>query len=244
MEVGIFMARHHREFPGWSQDGNRYRDRTARLDLKGIKLLDPGIAEKSAEPLVLGFDDERTVTIWGSSLLPRCGSESNNAFMYDVGSDPWNHVIPRGTEILVTHTPPAYHLDLGLGCPSLLKEIWRVQPKLHVFGHVHCGRGMQPVYWDDCQRAYERLQRREPWLVSKLPRILTTLLPRAIIDLVPSYRWIDAAKVLLYAVKSLVWHFLWQGGQITGNESLMVNAACQDGNNERLTKKSPFVVEI
>ncbi|KAK9776593.1 putative Calcineurin-like phosphoesterase [Seiridium cardinale] len=222
----------------------RYRDKSASLDLKGIKLLDSGSKDINTEPIVLEFDEGRKLTIWGSSMLPRCGPESNNAFMYDVGSDPWNEAVPRGTEILVTHTPPAFHMDLGLGCPSLLKEIWRVQPKLHIFGHVHCGRGVQPVYWDDCQRAYERLQGRQPWVIGKLPKGLTKLLPRAIIDFVPSYRWIDTTKVLVYGLKSLIWHFLWQGGRVIGNTGLMVNAGCQDGNKGRLTKKSPFVIEI
>lgn len=221
---------------------NRFRNNKANLDFKGIELLDTGIAQDTAEPLVLEFDGGRRITIWGSSRLPRCGADRNNAFMYDVGSDPWNYAIPRGTEILVTHTPPAYHLDLGLGCPSLLKDIWRIQPKLHVFGHVHCGRGVQPVYWDDCQRVYERLCGRQPWLITKLPIEVVAVLPRALIDIIPSYRWIDITKVVFYGFTSLVWYFLMQGG--TGNGGLMVNAACQDRNTGRLTKQTPIVVDI
>ncbi|KAI0158806.1 Metallo-dependent phosphatase-like protein [Pestalotiopsis sp. NC0098] len=222
----------------------RFRNNKAHLDFRGIELLDSGVAGEDTEPLALDFDGGRRINIWGSSRLPRCGADRNNAFMYDVGSDAWNHAIPRGTEILVTHTPPAHHLDLGLGCPSLLRDIWRVQPKLHIFGHVHCGRGTQPVYWDDCQRVYERLCARQPWLISKLPIEITALLPRALIDVVPSYRWIDTAKVIFYGFTSLIWYFIMQGGRATGHEGLLVNAACQERNTGRLSKKSPFVVEI
>ncbi|KAH8197117.1 hypothetical protein TruAng_008722 [Truncatella angustata] len=221
----------------------RYRDEKAIIDLKDIKLLDSE-TKKTGEPITLRFDDGRKLTLWGSSILPRCGPDTDNAFMYDANSNPWDGLIPQGVDVLVTHTPPAYHLDLAIGCPSLLKEIWRVKPKLHVFGHIHCGRGTQPVYWDDCQRAYERLQQRQPWIIGQLPKQLNKLLPRATMDFVPSYRWIDAAKVLVYGFKSLIWHFLWQGGRGSGSEGLMVNAGCQDQNNERLTQKQPIVVEI
>lgn len=164
--------------------------------------------------------------------------------MYEADTDPWSGVIPRGTDILVTHTPPAHHMDLDLGCPSLLKEIWRTKPKLHVFGHIHCGRGVQPVHWDDFQRAYERLKGRESWVMAKLPQGVGKLLPRSIIDVAPSYRWIDTLKILVYGAKSLVWHYLMQGGKGNGSEGLLVNAGCQDDNNKRLTKETPFIVEL
>lgn len=244
------LGHRHKVLIGGNHDCNldrswKYRDKDESIDFKGIEVLNPGFAKRdNAEPLTLDFDGERTLRIWGSSMVPTCGSERNNAFMYDLSSDPWHRLIPNGVDILVTHTPPAYHMDLNLGCPSLLKEIWRVKPRLHVFGHIHCGRGMQPVYWDDCQRATERLHGRTPWIVGRLPQKIIHLLPRSFIDVVPSYRWIDVTKVAMYGVKSLIWHFLWQGGMVTGSEGLMVNAGCQDGNNKRLTKKHPIVVEI
>ena len=57
--------------------------------------------------------------------------------------------IPSGVDILITHTPPYEILDVPssggthLGCPHLRKELKRIQPGLHVFGHVHASRGTQ-----------------------------------------------------------------------------------------------------
>ncbi|KAJ4344252.1 hypothetical protein N0V85_009807, partial [Neurospora sp. IMI 360204] len=81
-------------------------------------------------------------------------------FQYDRASHPWTNRIPLETDILITHTPPRHHLDLDLGCAGLLAELWRVKPKLHVFGHIHWGTGCEAVYYDECQRAYESLMAR------------------------------------------------------------------------------------
>jgi hypothetical protein len=64
--------------------------------------------------------------------------------------------VPDDINILITHRPPKYHLDLcGLGCAHLLSEFWRTRPLLHVFGHIHAGRGQERVHYDAFQRAYE-----------------------------------------------------------------------------------------
>ncbi|CAF3123151.1 unnamed protein product [Rotaria socialis] len=55
--------------------------------------------------------------------------------------------IPIDTDILLTHGPPHSILDISsnahhLGCKELLKQVSTViQPKLHLFGHVHRGYG-------------------------------------------------------------------------------------------------------
>jgi hypothetical protein len=61
------------------------------------------------------------------------------------------------TDVLITHGPPAHHLDSGHGCLALLDTLWRLRPKLHVFGHIHEGRGVETVAWTDGQVAYERI---------------------------------------------------------------------------------------
>ncbi|EPS39567.1 hypothetical protein H072_6639 [Dactylellina haptotyla CBS 200.50] len=91
------------------------------------------------------------------------------AFQYaahpsEESEDMWKG-IPLDTDILVTHGPPYSHLDgypvsatsvstgklanTQLGCESLRKTCWRVRPKLHVFGHIHEGRGCRRVMWRD-----------------------------------------------------------------------------------------------
>lgn len=53
--------------------------------------------------------------------------------------------IPNDTDVLISHSPPFGILDkfLGesLGCPSLLKRVKDVNPKVHLFGHIHGGYG-------------------------------------------------------------------------------------------------------
>jgi Icc-related predicted phosphoesterase len=55
--------------------------------------------------------------------------------------------IPSGVDLLITHTPPFGILDvpssggIHLGCPHLRDELQRIQPRMHVFGHVHASHG-------------------------------------------------------------------------------------------------------
>lgn len=60
----------------------------------------------------------------------------------------WNE-IPVGTDILVTHTPPAGYGDrcatgVRAGCVELLNTVQkRVKPKYHIYGHIHEGYGVR-----------------------------------------------------------------------------------------------------
>lgn len=157
--------------------------------------------------------------------------------------------MPPQTDILVTHGPPVrrrpaqtpccvgvhadarsqkHHRDLGLGCPHLLREVWRVRPRLHVFGHTHCAYGKESVYFDNMQLAYERLLSR--------PR-------RGLVwDLVPNQAWVDMLQVLLHGVHSVLWKWL-MGGPGSNQGSLMVNAAQMYKNTGR-AKSRAIVVDI
>ncbi|EAA33173.1 Metallo-dependent phosphatase [Neurospora crassa] len=131
---------------------------------EGVQYLD-GMAGEGGENggvMTIEFEGRakgRRLNVWGWGGVPRCGGPEH-AFQYDRASHPWTNRIPVETDILITHTPPRHHLDLGLGCAGLLAELWRVKPKLHVFGHVHWGAGREAVYYDECQRAYESLMAR------------------------------------------------------------------------------------
>ena len=55
-------------------------------------------------------------------------------------------LIPRNTDILVTHGPPRGILDRtfaneDVGCDDLRAAVERIRPRLHVFGHIHEGYG-------------------------------------------------------------------------------------------------------
>jgi hypothetical protein len=131
-------------------------------------------------------------------------------FQYQRTNAPWQNRIPLETDVLITHTPPRYHLDLNLGCPALLEEIWLVKPRLHVFGHIHSGHGREAAFWDQGQRAYERL------MGSKKGGI--------ILDVIPSMAWIDALQVVWYGIKGFLWQRLMVGPS-GGNGGMMINAA-------------------
>ena len=56
--------------------------------------------------------------------------------------------IPDGTDVLITHGPPFGVLDKvrgqgHAGSRDLAEAVARVQPRVHVFGHIHEGRGQE-----------------------------------------------------------------------------------------------------
>lgn len=87
-----------------------------------------------------------------------CSIQNGNwAFQYPRGQDVWAGSVPDGIDVLITHSPPLAHLDLlRFGCPHLLKTLWRVRPRLLVFGHIHEGSGIGSMLFDGLQETYER----------------------------------------------------------------------------------------
>lgn len=111
--------------------------------------------------------------VYGAPHIPACGGD-DFAFQYPRGQDVWTGTIPVDTDILVTHNPPKYHLDLpggaALGDEHLLEEVRRVKPRLHVFGHVHAGRsdalsrmrdGQEHVRWDGSEKLFAKIMGEE-----------------------------------------------------------------------------------
>lgn len=84
--------------------------------------------------------------IWGSPYTP---TFQRWHFMRNRGEDIKKHwdLIPKGTDILVTHGPPFGIFDetedeLRVGCEDLRKAVQeRVKPRIHCFGHIHEGGG-------------------------------------------------------------------------------------------------------
>lgn len=121
-----------------------------------------------------------------------------------------------------------HHLDLDLGCPHLLREVWRVRPRLHVFGHCHWAYGTEPIYFDKAQMAYERVS-------MHVPRGM-------LLDFLPNAQWLDMAKLVAHSAQAVVWKLL-MGGPGSNQGSLMVNAAQMYGNSGTV-KNRAVVVEI
>jgi Icc-related predicted phosphoesterase len=85
------------------------------------------------------------LTIWGSPwtltfprMNPKCMAFT--CYSEEHIQEKWD-LIPIGTDIVVTHMPPKNILDnvgiYNVGSESLLNRILHVNPKLHVFGHIH-----------------------------------------------------------------------------------------------------------
>lgn len=84
--------------------------------------------------------------IWGSPVQP---TFFDWAFNRKRGAEINKHwkLIPKDTDILITHGPPFGILDRTIsnhnaGCEMLLKKVNQIKPTLHVFGHIHEGYGM------------------------------------------------------------------------------------------------------
>lgn len=162
------------------------------------------------QSLVLKFRGGRKLKFYGSPDIPLCGGD-DFAFQYlsTEAAERWVDSIPSDTDVLITHTPPKNHLDNALGCPGLLEEVWRVKPRLHVFGHVHTGHGRQAVWWDEGQAAYERVLNRKDGLIS---------------DFFAFKQWIDVLRVIWYSILGILRQKLM--ARRTGNSGgLMINAA-------------------
>ncbi|MCJ1472693.1 hypothetical protein MMC13_001342 [Lambiella insularis] len=196
-------------------------DRT--LDWKGIHYLQHSSVR-------LPFPDRgrsgRVLRIHGAPQIPACGGK-DFAFQYARGDDAWTETVPADVDVLVTHTPPRWYRDLprGLGCEMLLREVWRVRPRVHIFGHVHAGRGQERVFWDEGQRAYERLcARRESWVLWGGSLGLGW--------------WLDVVRLLVYGMLGVLWTRVW-GAEEEG--TVMVNAALIDWRNGKIGYEAQVV---
>ena len=99
-------------------------------------------------PLIYLEDALTTVaglSIWGSPWQPWFYDWAFNLERGPAIAAKWS-LIPEGVDVLVTHGPPAGYGDKchdgrRVGCADLLEHLARVQPRLHLFGHIHEDRG-------------------------------------------------------------------------------------------------------
>jgi len=105
-------------------------------------------------------------------------------------------------------------------------------------GLFHESAGREPVFWDDAQRAWERLcaNRRSRAQFGRF-----TSLAGFLRDLFDLPGWVDAARVVVYGVLGVIWSQVW-GGESRGG-GWMVNAACMYRDSGRL-RNPPQVVEL
>ena len=110
--------------------------------------------------------------IWGSpwslafdGMNPSCkaftGTEAELKAKFEL--------IPDDIDILVTHSPPygildqmkrpsgRCEIDGSAGSKELLKQVFEIRPKLHVFGHIHEGHGKYMHMHDALELGFENI---------------------------------------------------------------------------------------
>lgn len=91
-------------------------------------------------------NDNNDILVYGSPWTPKLFNWAFNLRRGEALQEVWLQ-IPIDTDVLVTHGPPVGRGDLTLhsgpfGCRDLLQTIQeRVQPRLHIYGHIHEGYG-------------------------------------------------------------------------------------------------------
>ena len=89
---------------------------------------------------------------WGSPWQPKFEGAFNKPRGLPLRKH-WD-LVPHDTDVLITHTPPAGHLDSAwragsVGCGELMACIQRVRPQICVFGHIHECHGLEEQEWLD-----------------------------------------------------------------------------------------------
>ena len=118
-----------------------------------LENLDKDYLEKILPKDVIYLNDSgiciRGINFWGSPIQP---TFFNWAFNRDRGEAINKHwqMIPKNTDILITHGPPFGVLDKtidgrNVGCEDLMLMIKDVKPKIHAFGHIHEANGTAEI---------------------------------------------------------------------------------------------------
>jgi hypothetical protein len=86
------------------------------------------------------------VRFWGSPWQPAFHDWAFNLPRGEPLAAVWRK-IPRGLDVLVTHSPPAgigdgWTLADRAGCADLRRRVAEVPPRLHLFGHIHQDGGL------------------------------------------------------------------------------------------------------
>jgi Icc-related predicted phosphoesterase len=137
-----------------TRDAAQYSDHDERIACRHAFQTTPGITYLENSGVVIKVCG-RELMVWG---LPGSLSKSTQtAFGYrEEEADKLWAQIPEGVDVLVTHGPPRGYLDAGMGCAGLTRALWRIKPRVHVFGHVHQGHGSVVLRYDEIQREYEK----------------------------------------------------------------------------------------
>lgn len=122
---------------------------------------------------------ENGLVVYGSPWQPWFYDWAFNAHRGPDIRQYWDRI--PSCDILVTHGPPANILDrVGrdhVGCADLADTIARVKPRVHIFGHIHCGYGHVTHNGTDYYNAsmvneiYKLTPRQQPFVFDIEPRL-------------------------------------------------------------------------
>jgi Icc-related predicted phosphoesterase len=103
---------------------------------QALALLDAGVDYLEDTGVEIGG-----VQFWGSPWQPEFCGWAFNLPRGPALAERWA-LVPDGADVLVTHGPPRRIGDLTgdgrrEGCDDLLARVREVNPRLHVFGHIH-----------------------------------------------------------------------------------------------------------
>lgn len=96
-------------------------------------------------PDLIYLENEETdiegIKIWGSPISPFFHNWAFNRFRGEKIRKYWE-MIPQDIDILITHGPPygigdRVYRGEKVGCQDLLDIVQKIQPRYHVFGHIH-----------------------------------------------------------------------------------------------------------
>lgn len=184
----------------------------------------------------MDHDTTRTLVVYGNPYVPRCGADGEEAFQYELDEDYWRDAIPSDADVVVTHTPPKHILDQWdgnpEGCPSLYREIQRISPKLHVFGHVHPGYGRELVIWDTVSYESHSLRHQFHEMKNTDGRISRLKMFSLLI-----------IRMLICLMISIVNIFPALRRKRSGRKTIFVNAAAASPDGTYM-KNSPVVVDL
>ena len=113
-----------------------------------VAFMRPRISNASARDLGIELLADRyleidSIGIYGYPWTPEFGW--TRAFMLRPDKLVEKAVSIQHCDILISHGPAATILDsvrgIPVGCPSLLKRVQKLQPSVHLFGHIHTMHG-------------------------------------------------------------------------------------------------------
>lgn len=86
------------------------------------------------------------IKIWGSPVQPCYYDMAFNRERGEEIEAHWN-MIPKDTDILITHGPAYGCLDVNcenesVGCENLLQKLEEINPRVCIFGHIHESAGV------------------------------------------------------------------------------------------------------